>query len=1310
MNTMKVSVKVSTKALHVIMDGVSKLVARPADDKDLVPYAIHIACIEAKAGDRLDLQIKSDSVLAALRLDDLREGEENWLGVAELAAYKNLTLAIGDQEACYKVERVHEGKGMLVNNGRLLATPRTINLRRRQAKRDMILVPCFTPGRKLGKEKGSIQVEYVLQVLSESRLARLFPTVEDPRLKRMTILDAQGRYKVVEEETKVYRLLDPKTGKLDPIAVFQGIAMPPEYEQDEITWLQYEKSRKAIKEGVKRQNKDGSINHYIFLTVSSSGQRTMTMMMIEKGVSLPEAILNELPAEYRTELMGLPLVEQFWDILTYGGWMVSMKDRHGVPAKVNSRIGLALSSSISLGAIKSCQMGRARLAWSETVRGKLIVMYQKKGWSDERIAANLVLIEKHWKEDIWDGTQFIRQSAALKKLRRYNIHRDDGQRWTEDNVIGTLIQFRYAGAKGTALVVPDEFLDEVVVDGEAIFAGYDLILEPASVKYDWNPTVYAGAMLEPHFELVGISKSSYSDTVDGQFLSCLKFESIEQMDLLRERLRMNIAKTMAKVNDIGLSRLASGVIAEVSEDDPEVARYSPNRTFMDGWLQDCPRTTGPVDEPAVVNGIFGADNGSVHRADNGKIAIDGGRFFMLPDISPLWTGTWVKTDKNDFLTGRPMYDLYAGTGVLEADEAWASGRTGHLAMYRNPLNVAGEIVHVTGVTSFTDEKAQRLYGSMQSIVVLSIWSPAANLMGGGDFDGDKAMVIWDSMILPMIEDTDVVLVDVSGKAVSVELSYENVRDSVANSLANAGIGLITNYGSTWQEIRQIVRGILLQQPKTVSLPRIKVWNSKAQQEELQGLGIFLVDNHQSGQWRRGAAYLAQETLNKRPQLDNWEKEACLAISKLYNIEKELNVKQLDFETFSNVVAPILLRACEGAIQVVRYLQELAINTAKSDIWALYKRTTDGKLSTRHDFDYVALTIRPLWKREKKSFSSGLTPMGIVNDFNQKAYAEARKNALSMCKLDPYLNSAPNDELFGIMDSMVKAYNESMRAILRRCEEINDRDREREFRGREQDALKTSNTRKVLDLQAKYGPLAVLRAAYTATHKHANLMTGSKMSFVYRMLTEELLAYMNNSKEDCQVLPLKVIPNLLYGKTVTDGSVTSHYEEGKTYILDQEGDIIGRVTTTLSNNGPWELRTHKGNAFVFYHQQRIERTVTSKDFGHKIRLIGLSSYGQSPESLLALFKQKKGHMSHRIQLSRHANVVSFHKETRITTNGLEVPCIVMTVGDQPVGTVTPDTANHILPLLDQGDTFIAEIKPDPNAKASVTLTLLDQFVA
>lgn len=1313
-------------------------------------YALATAVADhAERGEKYVFITANPYAASLVNLESASETDQKWKHVYDQAVVKNLSfgfmrpgenqymppvaygLSISGEElkkrfASLKMDELKLEIGQLTNDGKLIVE--SIDLYKKSRRKvifQVIIIPSMSLGDLSPKDNTKVLLIPRDVGVGDSRLNRIFNYANDPRLKITELVDMKGRKIKVEDHVEVFRLQDKVTGEMDPLVLFQGSEMPMDsVPEDSVEWVRWRKSVWITQNGF---NYAG--NHYSFFIVSSAGQRTITAMYMKDNVVVPPEELAKLPENYRNgEFSKLSEKEKFYDLLSYGGYL-KMRGTMGVSSKVLSRLGLVLSTSISLGEIKGRTIGRIYLDWQESIGDMYRAIWESYGWDESRIQMNLAKLRKHWKPDVFDGSNFIRASWAAKALKEAGVRKENGTWWTEQELVGVCIQYRYVSQKGLAIVLPDHIFDSInfAIDDKVIypFRGYDLIAEANSVKYEWNPAVFTGT-LAPVFEMVGISKQRGSSYIDAQLVNCMQFKDKEDPQVLKNRIAKNFTSMAMEIADINVARVANGVYGNALFGDEIISPYGADRSFLEKFLKNVNQKEGAITEPYVVNSIIQSYMGIKKRSYYGKFQIDGERWFIVPEVSVLWNGTYVMTGKTDFLSGEEMFDIMiedpSQTCLPKPNQVWACGKLGKLASYRNPLNCPGEVVFSDGVSlgEMDDSWAQEVYGNMMSTLVLSPFSATANLMGGGDFDGDRAMVIWDEAILSLLYPDDLVLVDVDTSSNKIEINYENLRDAMANSLCNAGIGLITNWGTTWAEIAHVFKWYMVTQPERIKLPEVYRENRNNPEEGEFWMQKLSATFFKEGKQKKydGAVIKAMAKLtlygNEMPA---WEKQAVEAMAKMRTVQNSLEKSSIPLAEFMRI-APIVLEACEGATKVVRYLQELAINTAKSDKWALYVRDPEtGELQASSRYDYISLFIRPYWRRapaRKNTFESNVTPMGVVSSYTEATYAAQHTRLMSGTHPIPELTHVDKTSpIYREVDSYVLAYNNEVRMAVAAANALGGH-RDRMF-----DEIKfiKSKYRSIMqNAMYQHDIIDVLMCAYASTHTHAVKDDGRRMSFVYATMGEELGAWLNNSAlESDQSIAIPINLARDTEAEFVDGRYYAEYDQvlHRTIISDNNANIIGLCPCKPDSTNMIDVFFYEGRGYAKLYMARSEEKLSNPEFGQTISILGLQAHGMDEHKLMNVMRAKVGSAFEKqsVKLGERQDFVRFAKTTRTDSHGVEIPCIAAVYNGEVIGHVATSNVDYVERMMRYGSVMVVELSHTGKqwSEASAKVKVIDAIV-
>jgi hypothetical protein len=1339
------------------------------------PHEILLVAIEkmvenARFGETL-IYVSDDprvKMLISLKEDGL---DQYWAKIRDVAREKALTLGYKslhsnelpepvnygtDQEISYEdldifMEALKTDPGSLVNQGRLiLQEDHTGLLTEKKTVFKVIVVPSFYLEAPLDRKSFMYTVKMRLVGIGDTRLTRIFKEVPDPRIKPTSIeILENGSAKNLRlvGTVVVVRLMDEATGKMDPLALFEASPQPAHWVKQnsaiermpldklsairseapisnaDLEWVKYRKSSHIIRNGI--PTKDGK---YIFGFVSSSGQKELSPNMLREDVTIPEQMLKSIDKEYLNgPFKDLTEIEKLYDILSYGAYL-KHRGKESPAAKASSRFGLVLSTSVALGQPRARSIGRVRVPFSNYIETEYRRILSEAGFDNERIDTNIQKLKIFWKEDAADGFNIVAADWLCEALNKAGIY-DEGKKWTEQTVLGAVVQHRYAVEKGLARALPREIFDSFsYVNDQGIrvypYKGFDMIIEKNSLKLEWAPEVFKDE-LAPQFELVAIGKSKGCDMLDAQLAQCFQFKTPEAPNLLKERLAENFSKITKDLMSHDVAKISSGVKGHAYFENQEKSPFGVSRSWLEGYLQ-ASDVEGPIEEPYAVRAVFGK---RFSLSNPTRFSADAERLYMEPDWSVFWKGRFVETGEIDFLSGMPLFDIFVDgpqhATLSKPDQVWCGGRKGRVASYRNPLNLPGEIVfsNALGTEEINDPWMAEILSWSRPTIVFSVFSASANLMAGGDFDGDMPQNIWDKRLLQLLFQEDFVLVDVTSKAHNIVVNYENLKVSFSNSLCNAGIGIITNYGTTWSELLHFVNWNLMVKPDKVSMPKVHYLTfDRDGFRRLQPAPLHRAF-FQETKVMKGVVPWAKIVNQLYPKMPDWERQAVMAIANLTEVEELMAREELSFEEFERF-ASYMIPACKGAISVVRFLQELAINTSKSDVWALYTREINpdgslGKLVPSERYNYISLFIRPRWKRpfstwkkrgtqqqefdwKKNSFEIDYTPMGVVTSFVRTVYMEMYKKCMSASvPIQELILTDLNTPLYKQIDTMVKEYNARLKQFMRASDDEDDVNKAMKLLSSEYQAM-------LYPIIYSNNLMDVLRAAYTATYKNGDKDGGRRLSFVYSLLQEELLVYLNNRSHQGQrvPIPVKTLEGYAFGES---GIYTVAYNaEIHRTVIYSDDEAAGIAPCKL--DGEAEVVLFENRPFIMVDVPRTTKKVANKDFGRDIRVIAMNSFDFSEQSLLNSFKFKIGCKAEAQaeRLGQHQDFVRFKEDVYVNEHGVESSRILMLVDGTPSAIVAPEYEHYVRNVLKYGDQIIVEwVKSNKvMSKHSATLKLID----
>jgi hypothetical protein len=379
--------------------------------------------------------------------------------------------------------------------------------------------------KRIGKD-GPFKTKLRFIKLAESRLTRFFEAnqITEPKLKTIPLnngelIDATAEY--------TYNEL---VGS--PIIFMEFVGKPLFPDQMQLT--AYEQCKKIISDGLAWKYEGETITTE-YTQSSASEMRTLKGVFTRKDFKFSDKYLAGFaPAddseeekvafeEFMEVMRSLRGAEVIYTAMSYGGYLTQYKGMNDSPAKFMARMGMAQTSTKSLGNdFRVKQIGEIKFPWTDEIEKAYTDYYTSlvdnegnRLYSDKRIERVIAKIKKFWKEEKADGQNIMKASAVVRGFKKLNI------KLKLDDVIGKLVQFRYAGVKGTAFVVPDAWMGLAALpDGSHPYADYDIVVEASSWKYTPYMKYWRGS-LAPEFELVAISKHKSSNNMNYQFMLAL---------------------------------------------------------------------------------------------------------------------------------------------------------------------------------------------------------------------------------------------------------------------------------------------------------------------------------------------------------------------------------------------------------------------------------------------------------------------------------------------------------------------------------------------------------------------------------------------------------------------------------------------------------------------------------------------------------------------------------------------------------------------------------------------------------------------
>jgi hypothetical protein len=852
-------------------------------------------------------------------------------------------------------------------------------LRRKNTTLNMFQVPTIDIG-----VNASAFLVLGAQKLPESRMTRMLESYEviDTRRHTIHVVNEDGE----SEEVKVNAQVVTRGLKGDPV-VYAQLAAEPLSKKDEIGWIKHEYSKKMLEKGIKLDFGEGPVG-YEPAIASASQMRQHIVVFVRKDYVIPQKYIDgfvcpddasdEKKAEFDAfieKLHSLRGMDALCEMTSSGAYLESYYGKSVAMSTFEARMGTALTSTKTLGNnIKAKEIGNALFPWTDEIEEEYTKYYQSakdsKGnplLSDETIAKFVAMIEFNWKNEKVDGQNLITDDAVIRGFAELGV------KLSRDEIIGKLVQFRWAGVKGTALVVPRSLLENCMLpDGTHPYSGYDLIVENSSWKYSPHVKYWNGKMT-PEFELVALSKEKYSNFFNYQFWAALDGDMNNELSIVE-----NGKSLVDKAFNYGKDIVTNPEIAKAYWGVKSLSENKTEGIGIDDY-EDAQTTSMARAIDAFDDIIF--DRSFRHKTFNrlikprdqmayGKIPVEGANRFVISDPT-----VFLRTDlaqprlKKDGTPefdyeGNPMFDIV----ITRMDQVAMRGpvdcywgdKAGEAVLFRSPCVHPGEpqrvnLVGLDSIPEYIDTAYGRidtkdLFSRMKNIVVINCFSCILDALGGADTDGDTVLVVTDPLIVELRSLRRAPkLVKVTAEKFKEVMNRENLAKFLIRSLRDNGIGRITDIGTAWRDIE---------------------------------LMVYHMPNPKNGEFRlpvsvrdalRDAARSAADLLKKENNLDKVEKRAAEYTARLQTVRINND------ETFAEW-AQAVINACEANIELARLLQETAINTAKSGIFVELNR-----------YPWFKLRVRAHWHRPNYAGAvyHSWSPMGQIAEYAMQKWTELR---------------------------------------------------------------------------------------------------------------------------------------------------------------------------------------------------------------------------------------------------------------------------------------------------------------------------------
>lgn len=772
----------------------------------------------------------------------------------------------------------------------------------------------------------------------------------------------------LNDGTDTTALITRKYNKLvgDPV-IYLEFAEEDEEGKNKIKMAIHNKCKEWIDEGLKYRG-----NMYEYCMSSSSQMRQIKGIFVRMDYALPEHWIAKFADErYKDFLRSLRGAECILEAMTYGAWSHTFTSRWAkwiaepgefvadieqTPSKVSTRAGASLTSSIVLGRdLKIKTIGKVLYKWTEMMEEYC----RSVGYNEKEIET----LKRVWKEDKLDGQNMMTDRVFAKLLKNAGIP------YKFEELAGTLVQYRWAGDKGTALVVRQKFFKQ-----NPIYKNYDMVVESNSRKY--HPAPFYVGDLAPEFEMVSYSKSKHSNSMNYQFWNCLdgagnRPDTIakvakEVFSELLEGIQKAMTDPVYAMTLVGMSQGSSSRLEEAGIDEFKLTQRSK--------LTKALATRGDVVKDRWFRGkLIDLFKNTSKECSLGKIPVKGANRFIISDPIAMFR-TDLMNEKGDIIITDPSQ-----VGLKGPEDCFWAKKECEAVLFRSPSISPGEPqkVHLTNninetvSTAFGDLDVKTIFDDMKHLVVISGFSFILDALGGADTDGDTCLCVTDPRIVALRYDKrKTLVVEAPSETRNSVMSVRAMKDNMIASLKNNGVGLITDYSTTFRDIQLHV--------------------------------IATKDD-----WKEGMA----PVVNDFKKLKGIAKDA---ISDGDNTNVAFSIANMDLNDWKSVY-----KTLNTVLNQLRFLQEMSINTAKS-----------GKFVDFKEFPYLNISCRAAWhKSRSKSTFTSKSPMSQLSAYVKEEWTSLYDWAMDTAETMPLDYQFDNyEEIYKAVDSLKAEYGKKVHQL------------------------------------------------------------------------------------------------------------------------------------------------------------------------------------------------------------------------------------------------------------------------------------------
>lgn len=368
-----------------------------------------------------------------------------------------------------------------------------------------------------------------------------------------------------------------------------------------------------------------------------------------------------------------------------------------------------------------------------------------------------------------------------------------------------------------------------------------------------------------------------------------------------------------------------------------------------------------------------------------------------------------------------------------------------------------------------------------------------------DTDGDTVLCVTDPDIISLRRKArKTLLVDIGSKTKEVEISPRTLKENMVISLKDNGIGIITNYATTWRDIQ------------------LHVVNARKITDKKMRWALNCCKN------------AANASLKLR---ETWvsEDESIKAIA------------NMDLDNWKSVY-----KACNSALCTLRELQERAINTAKSGIFVEFGGTDRSK----NGYTHLVIGARAKWHRPNaKVWFESESTLSTISKYVDEQWQELKEWAMET-SISLFPGAKANygtkyKDIFEIVNALRIEYGKSSYNLVKKKNIIG----EDAFNEELSKLIENMHTALKL-LSIEHGTDIVVVAAYDASNTEST-KTSSGKSFVWNCFFEEMMdtiKYLNQEKTGKRLYSVLLDPRFNYETCnakeiyVKDGKVFEETEQ------------------------------------------------------------------------------------------------------------------------------------------------------------------------